>query len=154
MTILDVILCTIRQSNTYLGGLLIIGTLDHRQLPPVKGKPLMTSPHIISPFEFIVLQHSVRASGDPDFQRLYNIARMYPRHYEEDSKLIKEFKHLVGRSSNPVITSATCRMYSKTIPAKKTAKDYTLQVQNPLSPDDVRIRSSRQIHNPQKSHQE
>ena len=67
IAILNGILRTIIHSNTYLGGLLIIGTLDHRQLPPVNGKPLMTSPHIISSFEFIALHHSVRASGDPDF---------------------------------------------------------------------------------------
>ena len=94
MAILDVILRTIRQSNIYVGGLLTIGTLYHRQLPPVNGKLLMASSHIISSFEFIVSQYSVRASGDPDSQRLQNIARMHPRYYEEYPELIDEFKNL------------------------------------------------------------
>ena len=81
----------------------------------------MTSPHITSSFEFIVLQHSIRASGNPDFQRLKNIAHMHPRNYEDkNSRLIEEVKDLVSRActfvdnwSSPVITPATCRLYSK-----------------------------------------
>ena len=37
LAVLDIILRKVRNSNTYLGGLLIIGTLDHKQLPPVNG---------------------------------------------------------------------------------------------------------------------
>ena len=70
LDVLDSILRKVRNSNIYLGGLLISGTLDHKQLPPVNRRPCMISPHILTPFEFIVLKHSVRVCGDPDFQRL------------------------------------------------------------------------------------
>ena len=47
LAIFDIILRKVRNSNIYLGGLLVIGTLDHKQLPPVKEKQFMTSPHIL-----------------------------------------------------------------------------------------------------------
>ena len=42
----------------------------------------MTSPHILTSFKFLTLQHSVRATGDPDFQCFQNITRLHPRKYE------------------------------------------------------------------------
>lgn len=89
----------------------------------------MTSPHIISFFEFIVLQHSVRASGHPDFQRLQNIARLHPRHYNENPALIDELKDLIGRActfvddwSSSKITPSTCRLYGKKSLQRKLQK--------------------------------
>ena len=87
---------------------------------------------------------------------------MHPRHYEEqDSRLIEEFKDLVGRSctfvddwSSPVITPATCRFYSKKMPAKKAARDVTPQLQSSLPPEGVRVSSAGDIQNPKNSHQE
>ena len=67
LAVLDVILHKVRNSNICLGGLLIIGNLDHRHPPPVNGRLLMASPHILTSFESIILKHSVRTCGDPDF---------------------------------------------------------------------------------------
>ena len=120
----------------------------------------MTSLHIISSFEFIVLQHSVRTS-DADFQRLQNIARLYPRHYRENPTLIGKFKELIGRActfvdnwSSLKITPFTCRLYGEKIPAKKATKYFTLQFRNALHSDSIRTSHSRDIQNPQNSHQE
>ena len=161
LAVLDIILRKVRNSNTYLGGLLIIGTLDHKQLPPVKGKPFMTSPHVLTSFAFTVLQHSVRASGDPDFQRLQNIARLHPRCYEENPDLIDEFKELISRVctfvpnwSSPLITPNTFRLYSKKAPAKRAALDYINAVRNTYLPHQIRHSTSNDVQNPQNSHQE
>merc|ERR1712127_393057 len=62
LSTLDILLRKIRNGNIFFGGLLIIASLDHRQLPPVKGKPFLMSPHVLTCFKFSILEHSVRAS--------------------------------------------------------------------------------------------
>ena len=36
---IDIILRTLRETNVYLGGVLIIGTIDHTQIQPIEGRP-------------------------------------------------------------------------------------------------------------------
>ena len=81
LSTLDFILRKIRRNNSFFGGLLIISTMRHKQLPPVKCPPFLTSSHIISSFKFSVLRHSVRASQDVNLERTVNIARMNPKEY-------------------------------------------------------------------------
>ena len=92
---LDMILRKIRNNNIFLGGLLFICTLDHKQLPPINGKPFLVSPLVISCFEFIFLSQSMRASCDPNLQRIQQIARLNPKKYEENPELISEFKNML-----------------------------------------------------------
>ena len=53
LTCLDLILRKLRNNNIFLGGLLLICTLDHKQLQPINGKPFLVSPMVLSCFEFI-----------------------------------------------------------------------------------------------------
>ena len=96
LSCLDIILHWIRKNNIFLGVLLFICTLDHKQLPPINGKPFLVSPMILSCFEFICLSESVRASGDPSLQRIQQIARMNPRMYDENLELIPEINEIFG----------------------------------------------------------
>ena len=118
MATLYIILQRIRNSNIYLGGLLWICTLDHKQLPPITGKPFLTSPHVLICFEFIQLEESVRANSDPDLQRIQKIARLHPQKYIDDPSLIPEFKRLLSSTctfvndwNDPIITPTTHRVY-------------------------------------------
>ena len=68
----------------------------------------------------------MRASGDPNFQRLQTIARLHPRKYEANFSLIDEFWILlvslctfVDDWSSPEITSNTYRLYGKKILRKR-----------------------------------
>ena len=54
LALLDKILQNIRGNHIFMGGLLIICTLDHKQLQPVSGRPFLISAHIISCFRFII----------------------------------------------------------------------------------------------------
>ena len=36
---IDIILCHLKRSNLMFGGVLLIGTLDHTQIQPWKGRP-------------------------------------------------------------------------------------------------------------------
>ena len=82
LAVLDIILRKVRNSHIYLGELLVVDTLDHKQLTPIKGTILMISLHIFTSFEFLILQYSVRVSGDPGYQRRQNIAHLHPRNYK------------------------------------------------------------------------
>ena len=67
---IEIILCRIRQSTVFMGGVIIISTMDHTQLQPVNGRPFLLSTHVITCFKMVKLRTSVRATGDQDFQRL------------------------------------------------------------------------------------
>ena len=84
LSLLDIIFRKVRKNNIFFGGVLLIGTLNHKQLAPIQGKPFLLSSHILSCFEFSRVEKSVHVNVEIDFQRLQNIARMHPDKYEED----------------------------------------------------------------------
>ena len=79
LAVLNIILPNVRNSDIYLGELLVISTIYHKKIPNVKGKLLMTSLHLLILFEFVTLQHSVKASGDPGYQHFKKIPRFHLR---------------------------------------------------------------------------
>ena len=68
--------------------------MDHKQLYPPKGLPFLVSSNILTSFEFVRLYHSIRATGDPSFQRLQILARLHPTKYTEN--LLNEFEYLLS----------------------------------------------------------
>ena len=59
----DIILRNVRKSTVFMGGILLIGTLDHLQIQPINGRPFLTASGIIPCFKMVALRHSVRATG-------------------------------------------------------------------------------------------
>ena len=117
-SVLDIILRRIRDINIFMGGLLMIATMDHAQLQPIQGRPFLLSSHIITCFKMEMLKSSVRSPGDVQFQRLQDIARMHYKEYEENPELLDKFKNLLSETctfvdswSLPVITPSTYRLY-------------------------------------------
>ena len=64
---IDIILRRVRNNNIFLGGLFIIGTIDHTQIKPIEGRQFLTLSHIIPCFRMVVLKPSVRANSDPSW---------------------------------------------------------------------------------------
>ena len=133
LSTLDILLRYIRNSNIFFGGLLIIASLDHRQLPPVKGRQFLMSPHCLTCFRFSVLQHSVRASCDPSLQRIIQIARMHHTEYNED--ILQEFRDLarngftfVPNWQHPLITPDVFRILSRKKSSQEACDEYISQV--------------------------
>ena len=161
LALLDKILQFIRGNNIYMGGLLIISTLDHKQLQPVSGRPLLISAHILSCFRFILLKESVRAAGDPALQRIQNIVRMHPKAYEDNPELLTELSQLIKDNctfvdswNSPEICPGVFRLYGKKYPAKKASKEYIESVKAQLSVGEYRERKSEDIQKRNDSHQE
>ena len=98
VSVLDMILRTVRNTNIPFGGVLFLLTMDHTQLAPINGKPFLISSHVLSCFKMVRLECSVRASVDNNFQRLQQIACMHPSEYETNPSLLTEFKLLASET--------------------------------------------------------
>lgn len=118
LSVLDIILRTIRKNSLFMGGVYIIATMDNMQLPPVNGRPPLLSPHMLSSFTFKLLTCSVRASQDESLQEIQKITRMnynelQPMHLERFEYLIKENCSFVNDFNNPIITTDKLRIFGK-----------------------------------------
>ena len=109
----------LRNNCMYLGGLLIISTLDHTQIQSINGRPFLTSSNIVTMFTMVALKHSVRAADDPDFYRIQQICRYDHRVLSENPDLIAEFKRLCSEKfifvedwENDIIPPTAMRLYS------------------------------------------
>lgn len=72
---IDIIVRHVKESNAFFGGMLLISSMDPRQLLPVTGLPLMMSMSIITEFTFTELRESVRAANDKNLQRICELSR-------------------------------------------------------------------------------
>ena len=59
----DITFRKIRNSNIYMGGVLIIFSINNTQIQPIWGHPFLISCHIISCFKMVTLENSVQASN-------------------------------------------------------------------------------------------
>ena len=114
LAILDIILRKVKKSNIYMGGVLLIFTMDHLQIKPINGRPFLTSANIIPCFKMVNLQHSMRAWDDQNYQRIQQIARMHHSEFERNPALVDECVRLCSESftfvdswSDPKIHTAT-----------------------------------------------
>lgn len=56
----DIIMRQVRNSNIFMGGVLLIFTIDHSKIQPIRGRPFLTSCHVIPYFKMVTLEHLVR----------------------------------------------------------------------------------------------
>ena len=84
LCLLDIVFRSIRETTIYLDRVLLICTMNHKQLYPINETPVLISSQIPTIFAFVTLEHSIRASNNPNFQRIQAIARMHPSKYNED----------------------------------------------------------------------
>lgn len=159
--IIDIILKRVRGNNMFLGGLLIISTLDHTQIQSINSRPFLTHSHIIPCFKMVCLNHSVRAFGDEAFQRLQYISRLTCREIEEDPNLEEEFIELCSNNltfvndwDDPAIGASTMRLYSKKVPARVAAEQHAARVQSDPSIGQVYARRSDDYEKSRYSQQE
>ena len=156
-----IIMRQVRNSNIFMGGVLIIFTIDHFQIQPIRGRPFLTSCHVIPCFNMVTLEHSVRAANDPPFQRLQQIARYTYRRFIDEPQLVDEFINLCSDNFTFVdswfdekILPSTMRLYSKKIPAKESARQFVERVRRVI-PEAQRIaHKSEDIQKSRFSHQD
>ena len=105
--------------------------MDHRQFSAIRGLPFLLSSHVLTNFVLIGLKRSVRAHGDPNFQRIQDITRNSPYFLQGNTAIELEFKRLmkenitfVGDWTDDLIDSSVQRMYSKCKPAQEASNEY------------------------------
>jgi hypothetical protein len=115
---IDMILRHVRGSDQFLGGVLLIATIDPLQLRPIKGRPFLVSPFVLTCFRFSVLMHSVHAADDPFLQRIQDISRMLTHEYTpeilaEMAELIETHCTFVDSWSDIRITNTMLRCFGR-----------------------------------------
>jgi predicted GIY-YIG superfamily endonuclease len=92
---LDIIFRRVRNNSAFFGGMLVFASMDSMQLRPVDGRPPLLSPQVTACFDFLPLDHSVRAARCPALQRLVQICRMSRSQLTEEVR--EEFVALVTK---------------------------------------------------------
>ena len=128
LSTLDIIMRRIRDSSLFMGGVLIIATIDQVQLRPIKGLPFLLSPYVLTLFSMGILKHYVRCSRCVALQELNRIARFFTTDQEEQERELQVFAQLLERHctfieswDDPIITDEVLRVF----PRKKAANEAT-----------------------------
>ena len=161
VAMLDIILRRLRDNNLYLGGVLVIGTLDHTQIQAIDSRPFLTSSNLIPCFKMVALENSVRAAEDHHFFRIQQIARYHHKKLVETSELVDEFidlcsNHLtfVDNWNDNRIPPSTMRLYSKRVPAKEATKQFADRVRRFYNSENLRERVSDDVEKSKFTQQE
>ena len=114
---LDIIFRRVRNNSAFFGGMLVFGSMDCMQLRPVEGRPPLLSPQVTSCFDFLPLDHSVRAAQCGDLQRLIQICRLSRAELTEEIRtefmnLIKSSCTFVSNWDDPRLLPDMLRMFA------------------------------------------
>ena len=111
--------------NVYMGGVLILGTLDHMKTQPANNKcPFHTENSIISCYKMVALKHSVWSNGDAYLEVQYLVLKDHFT-FGKEPYLIERFRHLcsniftfVSHWNDPHIPITAFRLYRKKLPTR------------------------------------
>ena len=155
----DMILRRIRNTQIVFGGVLIIGTLDHTQLLPVSGRPLLLSSLIITCFVMVNLKTSVRCVDDDNFMRLQELLQMnYLKYTSQDlvelRNLLSTVPTFVSDWNSPEIGSNTYRLYGKKKPAIQATRDYINHMRRTIDAPDLLEKRAVDVEKMRNSHRD
>ena len=158
---IEIILRRVRDSNEFMGGVIIISTMDHTQLQPVSGRQFLLSSYVITCFKMVKLETSVRASRDIPFQRLQQIVRMHYSKYTEFPGLLDELRDFLRNVpthfdnwSSPIITSDTYRLYGRRVPDNEATTYFINSIIENIPNTDLRDKKSIDTQRFRSSHNE
>ena len=100
---IDNILRFVRSSNKPFGGVLLIASGDHRQLPPVQGTDIFLLTEMYTTFKVVCMEKFVRSHEDPLLQRLITHLRQPNMSNENINEVIQIFR---GATMRPQYVSA------------------------------------------------
>jgi hypothetical protein len=134
---LDMIFRRVRGVSTYMGGVMLVTTIDDKQLRPVKGYPFLLSPNILTCFRVVMLSQSVRSALDPDQQRVIEISRYSEREMLTNPHCIDEAVALISHRCNfvasfdhPSVSRSALRLFGRKAPAEQAVRDYYRSIEH------------------------
>ena len=115
-----VILRHVRKINVYMGGVLLLGTLDHMQIQPAfNQRPFLTENSIISCYKMVVIKNSVRSTIYAYLEVKALVRKDYLK-FDKEPHLIEIFRYLCFKSctflshwNDPHIIITPFRLYRK-----------------------------------------
>jgi predicted GIY-YIG superfamily endonuclease len=147
MSIMDTIFRRVRDNNLFMGGVLTFATMDHLQPHAIQNRPALMSPHILTCFDILVLQHSVRASRCPPLRRMQQITRYCRSLLTSD--IVAEFRSLLKNNCNFISCDADApphilRVFSKKV-ATRIAEQRLLESARRQYGEQIIIRQSEDV---------
>jgi GIY-YIG catalytic domain len=131
ISVLDIVMRRIRNSSLFMGGVLIIGTLDKVQLRPIKELPFLLSPYILTTFCIGKLTQYVRCAECPILQEMNELARFYTSDEELLKQKLDRFVTLVSTHctfvdtwDDEAITESVLRVFPKRQQAFKATEKF------------------------------
>ena len=132
LNILDTILRCIRGKSAFMGGVLVLCTMDPQQLQPIKAKPVLLSSLIPTCFKMVEMKHSIRAKDDFLLQEVIKISRKASPTQEEvdyfTNIIIQGCRHVTSWD-DPSITLDMVRIVSTRNAMAKAEEEYFLKLQ-------------------------
>lgn len=128
--------------------------MDNSQIQPIDQLPFLTSSMVLTCFQAIKLQHSVRAYGDIDFQRLQELTRKCPYELRQSIEFKTDFFELAGRILTFVpdwkdnrISPNMMRVFSRIRPAQNALNEYRENIKQLLDTESIifRVAYSRDL---------
>ena len=115
-----------------MGGVLVIATLDNKQLPPIRSKPSLMSTLVITNYRMKCLHYSVRARGDQYLRRAIEIGRKQnptEEEIEEFQNIIITQCHHVQSWDDPLITADVVRILGRKKAVKAVETNFMKQLE-------------------------
>ena len=131
LSVLDILMRRLRDSSLFMGGVLVIGTLDQVQLRPIRGLPFLLSPFILTTFSLGKLQHYVRCSTCSILKEINEIARFFTSDQTEWDEKLRRLRHLLERYASsvpnwedPLITDGVLRVFPHRNQKDKAVREF------------------------------
>jgi predicted GIY-YIG superfamily endonuclease len=121
LAIFDMIMRYVRGSGQFMGGVFVFCTMDHLQLLPFRGTPILLSMYVITDFKFIRLQESVRAANDPvlrDIIRLTRLTSWAPKDQKLFTTLLENNCIFVDSFEDPKIPNDAVFVFGRKEPCR------------------------------------
>ena len=128
LSVMDIIFRRLRDSSIFMGGVLVLATVDSKQLKPIRGIPSLLSTHMLTCFRFTKLKHSVRAANDETYQRIMDLSREDASKLQANKELVDEFREKARRTftfykSWDKVPNHAYRVFGKKAPGRAAERE-------------------------------
>jgi predicted GIY-YIG superfamily endonuclease/DNA replication protein DnaC len=140
LEVLDMVLRLVRNSKMFMGGIIIIATMDQLQMRPIRGQPVLLSYFLLTSFRLARLDQFVRASTDHNLQRIQALTRLPAVAFQKKAdKSITEAEsemrqllditfNWVDKYENPILPTNAMYIFGKKEPGRKAIDRHIQQM--------------------------